>query len=1198
MAQATKPCPEAGKWEGFVLANLSGEEVASLVSHLQNCSTCENVLSQISQGDPLLRTLRGHDSEWDREARGEIDLLIQQLKQVRSASLSTAHEGDSINEGGSNPETYEYLSPPQEPDEIGRLGNYRVLEILGRGGMGVVFQAEDIHLKRLVGLKVMRPTLAQNETAHQRFLREAQITASLNHDHVVTIFQVGEENDVPFLAMPLLSGQSLESVLEQREKLPLRESLRIARETASGLAAAHDHGLIHRDIKPSNLWLEGDRRRVKILDFGLARMEESDVHITQAGMILGTPPYMSPEQAEGSSDIGPQADLFALGTLLYQMTTGQLPFSDPSILGILQNVRFKVPQPIRELRPEIPQPLANLIQKLHCKDPAKRPSSAHLVVKYLAAIEKSLRSTTSKNQASETVSLQDSTEEKPSPAPRAEKSDSEPEVMKTGATGHAQAEKKRESATQPATAKQEPVPPSHKRSWFSPKLLVAATLLLLGGGWMVWALFVGGNGSGNKVASTTPGTEEPPNPPRGGPLTFLSLVRKPTELDGVLSWDIIPVHHRGGNNSVAPVYSPDGNQLATCDEANVLRIWDAKTGNLVRAMITPGKGRWSFGLSWSPDGRYLICPMRSAKDKFHVWNVAKGKLERVFGADATGKVGPVTWSPDGKYLASGQDDGKVYFWEFATGKKLFVLQKDKSPYRISWSPDGKFFAVEASSKVSVHSVTDGKPAKSSLSEFSEAKLVGFSPRGAGLVYLRKKNEGKDWESVLWDPDTQKTVRTLDPTPEGQYAYGKATWLEGGKVLACGSGLWEITTGKCLWAVPPKIGSSTSFAYDWASDGKSYVAQLNQDNSKVCIDRESGKPRFSFVTLGPTSSNYLHQPVAWSPDGQVIATALSTGDAGTLWNVTSTTVEHLRQFSPKSSPTLDHLAWSPKGKALFCSASQSGGLLHDLKTNETYVANGQVLSFVVERVVAPKGAFVATNDNQGMVTLWKPGPTWEPLHQWKAGRPGAFSPEGNLLATHNSHGVDLWEVPSGKPMLQTNGARMGWGVCWSPNGKQVAAGNKIWDATTGKAVHDLEKGQVLAWSADGKEIVGWNEDKIAFWDTTTGKLLRTAPKTYLRSSGSTSFSPDLRHAVSHFWWNAAIITRTENAEPLAMVFSFGDGKCMAISPEGHYRAFGDSIEDEIRYVVQTKDGQQTHTPAEFAKKYQWKNDPKHVNLISR
>ena len=199
-------------------------------------------------------------------------------------------------------------------------------------GWAEVYQAEDTELKRPVALKLMKPVLAAEPTARQRFRHEAQAMAALEHDHVIAVYQVGEQRGVPFFAMPFLKGETLEARLKRDPRLPLAELLRIGCEVAEGLAAAHAHDLIHRDVKPGNLWLEyrgvlggsSPRSRVKILDFGLARPASGEAHLTQAGMIVGTPAYMVPEQGQ-AEPVDPRCDLFSLGCVLYQMLVGNLP---------------------------------------------------------------------------------------------------------------------------------------------------------------------------------------------------------------------------------------------------------------------------------------------------------------------------------------------------------------------------------------------------------------------------------------------------------------------------------------------------------------------------------------------------------------------------------------------------------------------------------------------------------------------------------------------------------------------------------------------------------------------------------------------------------------------------------------------------------------------------------------------------------
>jgi serine/threonine protein kinase len=289
---------------------------------------------------------------------------------------------------GVTPDDLAFLAPPQAPDEMGRLGGYRVLKLLGVGGMGLVFQAEDTSLKRQVALKVMRRSLAVNENNRKRFVREAQTTAAIDHDHIVSIYQVGEDRGVPWLAMRLLQGETLDDRLKNSGGfLPLAEVLRIGREIAEGLRAAHERGLVHRDIKPANVWLEAPKDRVKIVDFGLARMAGTDVRLTQTGMLIGTPAYMAPEQARGD-DFDHRCDLFSLGCVLYRMSTGELPFKGKDTMAMLMALASQAPVSPRKVDPGLPPAFSDLVMRLLAKDPADRPNSAEEVARDLEAIER------------------------------------------------------------------------------------------------------------------------------------------------------------------------------------------------------------------------------------------------------------------------------------------------------------------------------------------------------------------------------------------------------------------------------------------------------------------------------------------------------------------------------------------------------------------------------------------------------------------------------------------------------------------------------------------------------------------------------------------------------------------------------------------------------------------------------------------
>jgi len=282
-------------------------------------------------------------------------------------------------------EMYAFLSPPKDGNELGWLGTYRVMALLGQGGMGLVFQAQDDSLQRSVALKVMRPEVARDESSRQRFLREARSMAALKSDHVVTIHQVGQDNEVPFLAMEYLKGEPLDRWLEKNGRPPLKDAVRIGIQIARGLASAHELGMIHRDIKPANIWLEEPGARVKILDFGLARAARDSSRLTQTGLIVGTPAYMAPEQAEGE-DVDERCDLFSLGCVLYELLAGEQPFTGTSTVAILKAVALKEPPPLATFNPTVPQSLTDLVNALLVKEPRDRIGSAKEVVRILEAI--------------------------------------------------------------------------------------------------------------------------------------------------------------------------------------------------------------------------------------------------------------------------------------------------------------------------------------------------------------------------------------------------------------------------------------------------------------------------------------------------------------------------------------------------------------------------------------------------------------------------------------------------------------------------------------------------------------------------------------------------------------------------------------------------------------------------------------------
>ena len=306
---------------------------------------------------------------------------VAQLSAPRPAAESDTVTAEGEATGGRDPDL-RFLSPPTRPGSLGRLAHYEVLEVLGRGGFGTVLRAFDDHLHRVVAIKVLSPQLATSGTARARFRREAKSGAAVRDEHVVHIYAVADEDEpVPYLVMEYIAGQTLQQKLDRTGPLPVHEMLRIGQQVARGLAAAHATGLIHRDVKPSNILLENGVERVKLTDFGLAKVTD-DASISHSGLVAGTPMYMAPEQAQGVQ-IDYRADLFSLGSVLYAMCTGRPPFRATTTLAVLKRVCEEDPRQIREINPEVPEWLCDVIAKLHAKKPDDRFQSANEVADLL-----------------------------------------------------------------------------------------------------------------------------------------------------------------------------------------------------------------------------------------------------------------------------------------------------------------------------------------------------------------------------------------------------------------------------------------------------------------------------------------------------------------------------------------------------------------------------------------------------------------------------------------------------------------------------------------------------------------------------------------------------------------------------------------------------------------------------------------------
>lgn len=338
-------------------------EHTDIIEHIEQCPRCQKRFDELAA--------RAQDWSKARQALLNDDPCSENRVGSAKWDYSLRNEGPVA---WTESMASQLLSPVSHPELLGRLGRYDVERLIGSGGMGVVFKAHDSELNRPVAIKILAPYLSSSGPARKRFAREARAAAAVVHEHVVPIYNVETEREIPFLVMHYIAGESLQERVDREGALELCEILRIGMQVASGLSAAHQQGLVHRDIKPSNILMEQGVERALITDFGLARAAD-DASLTRTGFHPGTPQYMSPEQAAGEQ-VDARSDLFSLGSVLYTMCTGRPPFRAETSLGVLRRITDVEPRPIREINPNIPEWLSSLIARLMSKSPEDRFANA------------------------------------------------------------------------------------------------------------------------------------------------------------------------------------------------------------------------------------------------------------------------------------------------------------------------------------------------------------------------------------------------------------------------------------------------------------------------------------------------------------------------------------------------------------------------------------------------------------------------------------------------------------------------------------------------------------------------------------------------------------------------------------------------------------------------------------------------------
>ncbi|WP_344247601.1 protein kinase domain-containing protein [Actinocorallia libanotica] len=665
-------------------------------------------------------------------------------------------------------------------------GRYELLKPLGRGGMGVVHQARDRELERIVAVKVLPTELLRSGDFRARFRREARAAASLSHPNIAVVHDIGEDTDdeepVPYLVMELVKGATLAELMRREPPTP-RETGQIISAVLEALEHSHGRKVVHRDIKPANIMVHraDGRVRVKVMDFGIARLlSQTATRLTATGVVIGTPSYMSPEQAEGRP-ADERSDLYSTGCVLYEMLTGRPPFTGDSPTAVLFQHLQKTPNPPSQINSALVPFWDEVITNALAKDPRDRyPDAASMrqtIETGLVALEALIPP--------------------PAPPPVLELSTlfdtPPPDTMPPGRASHRPDPSAPVERPLPGASRSDP--PASRRH----RHLTRRNILI--------AIAAAG------AVTAVPIYLRTPDPDLVHPNEVTSVAFSPDgktlatgSSDGkVWLWGVAtrtPIGkpltaHTSWITSVA--FSPDGKTLATGSNDETVRLWGVATRTPIGKPLTAHTS-WITSVAFSPDGKTLATG--SNDETVRLWGVAtRTPIGKPLTAH-TGKVTSVAFSPDGKTLATGSLDGKVWLWNVSTrtpiGKPLTAHTSWITS--VAFSPDGKTLATGIwsitgvtgnwDSKVRLWDVSTRTPiGKPFTGHIHEITSVAFSPDGKTLAT-------SGWASTiwLWDMTTHNHIRR--PLTGHTSRVTSVAFSPDGKILATGSNdkrvrLWEL-----------------------------------------------------------------------------------------------------------------------------------------------------------------------------------------------------------------------------------------------------------------------------------------------------------------------------------------------------------------------------------------------------------------------
>ncbi|AWM41124.1 Serine/threonine-protein kinase PknB [Gemmata obscuriglobus] len=789
----TTECPPLSELQRLMHGRCTEARSSALCDHVGACPDCQKRLDSLTgSGTDLAEHLREATQETPAQNSAYWRALRDAEDELRrTAFFATGGLADTP--APENDLKLEFLQPPDKADQLGKLAQFEIVRVVGRGGMGVVLQAYDPSLDRNVAIKVIDPQLANNEVARQRFCREARAAAAVTHDNLVAVHQVNEDepSGLPYLVMQLIQGESLEQRIKRGGKLSAGEVARLGMQAAAGLAAAHAGGLIHRDIKPGNILLEAPVDRVKLTDFGLARAAE-DVKLTRTGFVAGSPLYMAPEQARGEP-VDTRADLFSLGTVLYEAATGVAPFDAKTPLAVLRRVSDETQMPLVRINPDIPKWLSDAVDRLLQKEPAERFQSAAEVAEVFAEGLAEMHMLSPLDVPAEVC-----------------------------AGSRSSTRLRRQPICWKAVA-------HRSKAWAGGSALGA---IAVGALWFS----LGGNGKPVNAEPVLPPDLVAPAPVAAD-LTQLVTLRGIDVASGAARRTTTnpepKIVLRGESGAVWAITFLDNNQLVMGMESGTVKIWDWQRGTVRNELNHPDG---NSGNIWAADAclkcKYLMVASDDSAVTF--WNLQNVQRPEFSFPEST-STKTAAFSPNGKYLATGSRNSQVKIWDWANNIAVVKLQHRGTVHSVAYNPDGTQLASAGSDgKVKVWNLKNvnwinGEGAVESV-DLAQHKggvySVVFSPDGSRIA-----SAGWDGYVRIWDAvnGTQ-----LQPIKAHDLDAWSVSFGNNGKwVASAGSDgfvkVWDVETGAEVFSFH---GPTAYHVVRFARDGTTLAAGGRDGTVKV------------------------------------------------------------------------------------------------------------------------------------------------------------------------------------------------------------------------------------------------------------------------------------------------------------------------------------------------------------------------------